>query len=150
MIYGTIHHNLAQLWCPAVKRYGIMRLTTRMCNGQSASFSARQNVIMRKAGFIRPSAQNFAVVLLVAWYRKREIRSSSSSSLSSSLASSTVFRMNVSTNSLNARTLCVKLFSVNIMKRRKAHDMLSTRPLPAISAPTQPMKLTEEAHYTKA
>ena len=48
------------------KEYGIMRLVTRRCNGQSASFSARQNIITRKAGFISPSAQNFAVVLLVA------------------------------------------------------------------------------------
>ena len=106
----VIHTITGTVMVPAVKKHGIMRLTTRRSNGQSASFSTRQNIITRKAGFISPSAQNFAVVPLVAWYRKREIRSSSSY-----LTSWTVFWMTVSTSSLNARKLCVKFFSVNIM-----------------------------------
>ena len=51
---------------PAVNKYGIMRLITRRCNGQSASYSARQNIVMRKTGIISTSAQKFAAVLLAA------------------------------------------------------------------------------------
>ena len=48
------------------------------CSGQSASFSARQNIIMIKTGFFSSSAQNFGVLLVSAWYYKHEMGSSSS------------------------------------------------------------------------
>ena len=120
------------------KTYGIMRLTALigLCNGLSASFSAWQNIIMRKTGFFSPPAQNFAVLLLLARYCKCEIRSSSS------LASCAVLWMTVSTSSIDTRKVCVKFFSVTIWSTpRKEHDMISTRPLSDIGDPTQPMKL---------
>ena len=135
----VIHTITGIVMLPDLKKYGIMRLTARRCNDLSASFSAWQNVIMRKTDIISPPAQNFAVLLLLARYCKCEIRSSSS------LASWTVLWMTVSTSSLNTRTLCVKFFHVTIWSiSRKAHDIISTRPLSDISDPTKPMKLTRK------
>ena len=59
--------------------------------------------------------------------------------------------MTVSTSSLDARKIMRKVLSCqHTIDTRKAHDMLSTRPLPVISDPTQPMQFMEEAHSNKA
>ena len=119
-----------------MKKYWITRLTARRCNGQSASYSAQQNTIMRKTGFISPSTKSLSDQLLLAWDSKHEIISTSP------LASWMVFRITVYTSSINAQTFCGRLFPVNIWSTPpNTHDRISTRPLSAISDLTQPMKL---------
>ena len=86
MIEGNTYHN--GYGVPAVKKCGIMRLTARRCrhNGQSASFSARHNIIIGKDWLY----QRFAVLVFLACYSKHEI------SLSPSLASGMTFLQLVS------------------------------------------------------
>ena len=69
MIDGNTYHKGIVMVprCEEMIFYGTMRITARRCNGQSASFSARQNINMRKTGFVSPFAQSLpAIPLLLA------------------------------------------------------------------------------------